>query len=103
MENTVYMPATGYPMADMQNAITETILNLNDALGGLHRADEAMFRMFELAFPHATEAELEDFTKVQGAMRCINSLVRRNPQTFGLWVEEQNSYKPDYGSAVLQE
>ena len=94
MENKNFLlPTTGYPMADLQTKMIEIILNLNADLGGLHKSDESMFRMFELAFPHATEAELEDFTKVQGAMRCINALARENETTFNLWVEEQNSYK----------
>ena len=94
MENCkFFLPKSEFPMADLQNRITETILNLNTDLGGIHRADEALFRMFELAFPNATESELEEFTKVQGAMRCINALVRENTNSFNLWIEEQNSYK----------
>ena len=88
-----YMPETGFPMADLQTKMTEIILNLNQDLGGLHKADEALFRMFELSFPHATEQELNDFTKVQGAMRCINLLARENIETFASWVEEQKAYK----------
>ena len=91
-----YMPETGFPMADMQTKITEIILNLHEDLGGLHNADEALFRMFELSFPQATEAELECFTKVQGAMRCITSLARENIETFANLVEEQNAYKPKH-------
>lgn len=99
MENCIFfLPQSGHPMADLQNQITETILNLNTDLGGIHRADEALFRMFELAFPNATESELEEFTKVQGAMRCITALVRSNANTFDLWVEEQNSYKINNGT-----
>ena len=94
MENRNYLlPASGFPMADLQTKIMEIILNLNNDLGGIHLADEALFRMFELAFPSSTEAELEAFTKVQGAMRCINALARENEHAFNLWVEEQQSYK----------
>lgn len=88
-----FLPASQFPMQEMQNKITETILNLNADLGGIHKADESLFRMFELAFPQATETELEAFTKVQGAFRCINSLVRENPEAFESWVNEQESYK----------
>lgn len=99
MENcNFFLPKSAYPMEDLQNRITETILNLNTDLGGIHRADEALFRMFELAFPSAKESELEEFTKVQGAMRCITALVRSNAKTFDLWVEEQKSYKINDGT-----
>ena len=94
MENKNYLlPTSGFPMADLQTKMMEIILNLNSDLGGIHIADEALFRMFELAFPLATEQEIETFTKVQGAMRCINALARENEHAFNLWIEEQQSYK----------
>lgn len=99
MENRIFfLPHSGYPMVDLQNRITEIILNLNTDLGGIHHADEVLFKMFELAYPNSTESELEDFIKVQGAMRCINALVRENAKIFDLWVEEQNSYKINDGT-----
>lgn len=94
MEKTNFvMPATGYPMTDFQQNVMEIILNLSADLGSLEKANEAMFRMFELSFHQATEQELSDFTKVQGAFRCINQLAVEHSQTFKSLLDEQRSYR----------
>lgn len=88
-----FLPASQFPMELLQNRVFETIINLSTDIGSLEKADESLFRMFELAFPHATEKELADFTKVQGAILCITALTKEHQNAFALWQKEQDSYK----------
>lgn len=82
MNTNFVMPSTGYPMSDFQQNVMEVILNLTADFGTLETANDALFRMFELAFPHATHEEILAFTKVQGAFRCINQLAVEDAETF---------------------
>lgn len=94
MMNTKFvMPSTGYAMSDFQQNVMEVILNLTADFGSLENANDAFFRMFELAFPYATHDEILAFTKVQGAFRCINQLVVDNAEIFELIIQEQQSFK----------
>lgn len=93
MENRFVMPSTGFPMSDFQQNVMEIILTLATDLGSIENVNESLFRMFELAFPHATEEEILSFTKVQGAFRCINHLAMQDAETFHRLIEELDSYK----------
>lgn len=90
---TFTKPSTGYPMDDLQQRIMEVVLNLHNDVGSIEQVSETLFRMFELAFPYATEKELSDFTKVQGALRCINQLISENSEAFELFLKEHSDYK----------
>ena len=93
MEHTFYYPETGFPMADIQSKITETLLHLHADLGGIEVADEALFRMFELAHKKATKKETQNFIAVLGAIRCINAVIRADKKSFNSWVKELESIK----------
>lgn len=90
------LPETGYPMTDFQTKVIEIVLNLHSELGSFEKANDVLFRMFEIAFPHSTDEEKLQFTKVQGAFRCINTLIASETETFNDLILERESY-------VLQE
>lgn len=92
---TFYKPETGHIFEDLETKITETFLNLQLEMGP-EKPCEAMFRMFEIAFPLATEQEKEEFTKIQGAFRCISQLVRDHAGDFAEMLAEQQDYKNSY-------
>lgn len=100
MQKVFYKPQTGYAVEDLETKITETILNLHLEMGN-HGPSEAMFRMFELAFPHATPQEIEDFTKLQGAFRLIYELVRNNTEDFSELLREQSEYQENNEKRIL--
>ncbi|KFC19378.1 hypothetical protein [Chryseobacterium sp. FH1] len=85
-------PATGYPIDDFQMRISELFLRLQTDLGGVERINDVLFRMFELAFPLATEQELKDFTKLQGAARCMNILIDEHTEAIFDLQKEQEEY-----------
>lgn len=100
MQNAFFKPETGYAVEDLETKITETILNLHIDMGN-HGPSEAMFRMFELAFPHATPQEIEAFTKLQGAFRCIDQLVRSQSESFAELLHEQSEYRQSHEKRIL--
>lgn len=100
MQKVFYKPETGYAVEDLETKITETILNLHLKMGN-HGPSEAMFRMFELSFPHATPQEIEAFTKLQGAFRLIDELVRNNTEDFGELLREQSEYQENNEKRIL--
>lgn len=89
-------PTTGYPVDDFQTKITELFLHLSDDLGGVARVNDVLFRMFELAFPHASAAELRDFTTLQGAVRCMNVIINDSHEAITSLRLEQLEYDAIY-------
>ncbi|PIE50772.1 MAG: hypothetical protein CSA38_02055 [Flavobacteriales bacterium] len=90
MENfTFTRPETGFMVTDLENKIVEIFLQLNEEFGGANNTNEVLFKMFELSFPNATEQELKEFTKLQGAFRAINSMIAENQEAMDCLIEEQ--------------
>ncbi len=85
-------PVSGHAITDLEADIMAVILNLDIDMGGLENADEAVFRMFQLAMPQATHQEIHAFTTVQGAFRMLTALVRNSHHAFIDMLAEHQSY-----------
>lgn len=89
----LYKPSTGYPMSDFTQSVMEILLNVHDDLQGFDRAQECLFNVYEKAAPNITEKDAADFIRIAAAFRCIQTLVSKNENAFGLLVSEQHEYQ----------
>lgn len=90
---TFLKPESDYPMDDLQQKIMEIVLNLNEDIDGMENLSEILFKISDRAFPYATEKELEDFSKVQAALRCMTFAISQNKEGFEAFVLEHENYK----------